>query len=240
MKCLVVILVAFCLSGMLASAQELVPLNTENTGEVTTNGGTQDKYWIYDSNSASDSDNNYGETPGSTVGAVLVTRPADQWYVPTSGSWVGPSANQSNSGSNQGGNSYGLYNYELKFSATSAQTSVDISGMFAADNETEIVFNGTVIQSFGSQQYGSLTSFNFDETALVGTNANLLQFIVKNDGTTDSPTGLYVTDFEVVALPEPPTWAIVLAGFGLMSLGRFFLRRRQAGLTEMKLASRIS
>lgn len=190
--------------------------------------------------------------------------------VSPAGFWVGPAKNQSDT-TNAGGNAPGIYAYQISFYSSVART-VKVSGLMAADNDYEIASSSsaTVVgakiavaapggsavgqlvgsgNSYGfnttttTQQYGSTTAFSFNLTVTAGS-TTYLDFIVLNQDTGyNNPTGLDVTDFSVAAVPEPPTWAIVLAGLGLVALGRAQLRRRQgelAGAVETKPPRRVS
>jgi hypothetical protein len=286
MKCLVVIFLALCLASVVARA-DLIPLNTENTGQsATTSGGqTDDNNWTYANFYNVYNVNTTTYSPGSYPGpAVVVYTPyPSEWEQDTVSPpsfWVGPSKNQSNT-TNPGGNAPGVYAYQLTFDSTSTVTrTVQVSGEIAADNDYEIALNpsssysvsgatikvaapgGTAVgqtlssgNNYGfntsttTQQYATLTSFSFDLTIAAATTQNpnvytTLDFLVLNqDNGEDNPTGLDVTDFEVIAVPEPPSWAIVAAGLGLAALGRSHLRGRQekfAGPSEDKLHSPLS
>jgi hypothetical protein len=238
----------------MASAQQIVALNTENTGASVGSAGA-DKNWsmvsYYDWYGLSGGGTtNY--TGSAAYAYVATTYPNSTYWTPNTTSptakWIAPQANQG-TGAVGSGAAPGIYTYQLTFTSSIART-VQISGEVAADNQFGIVYNGVVEVSgpgggtstdsssasylftksntssqFGGQ-YGSNAPilFNFDVTAHVGT--NIVDFLVNNlQVTSDSPynnaSGLFVTDFEVQVVPEPPTWAIVLAGLG----GLLVLRR---------------
>jgi hypothetical protein len=90
-------------------------------------------------------------------------------------------------------------------------------------NTTNYGFN----LSTTTQQYASLSSFSFDLSVGAGSTTTLDFLVMNQNNGYNNPTGIFVTDLEVVAVPEPPTWAIVLAGLGLMAFGRRILQRRQ-------------
>jgi hypothetical protein len=184
--------------------------------------------------------------PGPTYWTPDTTPPPTT--TPTA-KWIAQNPNQG-TGAVGTGAAPGIYTYQLTFMTTGTQT-VQISGEVAADNQFGIVFNGAVevsgpgggtstdpassnylfTKSNTTSQYGGQygddapLTFDFDVTPS-STGTNTLDFLVNNLKVTSSApynnaSGLFVTDFEVETVPEPPTWAIVLAGLGLAALLRF-------------------
>jgi hypothetical protein len=119
----------------------------------------------------------------------------------------------------------GLYFYNLGFSLTGFQPgTASFSGRFAADNlVTEIRLNGNLLAASGGG-FSSWTNFAANSGFVAG--ANTLQFVVTNVGqTSGNPSGLRVefTASDVTAVPEPASWAMMIAGFGLVGAA---MRRR--------------
>jgi hypothetical protein len=269
MESLKLIALGFCLSSVAASA-DLIPLNTENTGQQTTtsSGTTTDNNWLYSNFYNVDG---FGAvtagTPG-TLAIVVTTQPAgwisDSGTTPV-GFWLGPGANQS--GSSPGGDAPGIYAYQLTFTSTTARA-VLVSGEMAADNNYEIAYGSSVVGATievqapgtgaasvgstissgntygfdpstlasGTQQYGSLSPFSFILSVAAG--STTLDFLVLNQNNNmNNPTGLYVTDFAVVATPEPSTWAIVIMGLVTVTWARYRALRGAActGVSEILL-----
>jgi hypothetical protein len=125
----------------------------------------------------------------------------------------------------------GLYYYNLAFSLTGfVPSTASFAGRFAADNKvTQISLNGNVLAASGGG-FGDWTSFGASSGFVAG--LNNLQFIVTNIGQqAGNPSGLRVefTQSDVTAggVPEPASWAMMIAGFGLVGAA---MRRRQRSL----------
>lgn len=138
-------------------------------------------------------------------------------------SWITPSATQ---GQSFDPSSNGLYSWVLSFDLTGFSASTaSFMGRFAADNSAVAKLNGVQIGT--SSGFTSFSSFS----AASGFNSgiNTIEFLVTNTAqTTGNPTGLRVefTQSNVVsAVPEPETYAMMLAGLGLMGA---IARRRKA------------
>lgn len=104
-------------------------------------------------------------------------------------------------------------------------STASFSGRFAADNSAVALLNGTAIGT--SSGFSSFSSF----AATTGFNAglNTLSFVVTNlKQNGGNPTGLRAEFLasSVTAVPEPETYAMLLAGLGLM--GAVARRRKQA------------
>jgi hypothetical protein len=225
--------------------------STTANGETTDNYWTYAAYYnVYKSQFST----NYNHGTYGPAVVSYVPYPS-AWKVDSPPAfWVGPSSNQNDNSSKGtvGGNAPGVYVYQLSFSTSKAET-VQVSGSIAADNDYEIAYGSSIVGStikvaapgsgatpvgstinsttYGfdlnttTQDYAAPSPFSF--TLSVASGTTTLDFLVLNQNTgIDNPTGLYVSDLEVVAVPELPTWAMVLAGLGLVAFGRYCAQRR--------------
>lgn len=149
------------------------------------------------------------------VGKAWLANSADsKWITPTSnvGAWLDPVVD-------------GVYDYRLKFDLTGFDpTTAAFTGRFAADNSVVVRLNGQEIAN--GHKFDSWRSFGASTGFIAG--INTLDFIVTNGHQVDdNPTGLraeFVSSV-VTAVPEPTTYAMLLAGLGLIT---YTARRRQA------------
>lgn len=179
---------------------------------VATTGHAADLHWTVDGGAA---------YTGATNGQF----PIPPWIAETSTSrWITPTANATDT--------YDfadhVYTYTETFTLTASQAAhARFSGRFASDNLVDsIKVNGTTVPGSGPVGGAGFTAyqpFSSDGVALVA-GANTLTFAVRNiAATTQNPTGLRV---EVAGtVPEASTWAMLLAGFGLVGVAT---RRRSA------------
>jgi hypothetical protein len=140
--------------------------------------------------------------------------PINPWIANTSTSkWITPTASQ---GESLDPTTNGTYSWTLSFDLTGYNASTaSFTGQFAADNGATVKLNGSVIGT--SDSFTSYSSF----AALSGFKAgvNTLEFVVTNYAQgSGNPTGLRVEFLQsnVAAVPEPETYAMLLAGLGLM------------------------
>jgi hypothetical protein len=147
------------------------------------------------------------------------------WLAPsTTSKWITP---QVADGTASGAYGPTTFVYQTTFDLTGMNPATgSINGMATADNGIlSILINGASI-GFSSTGYGSFSSFVISSGFQTG--INTLQFTVDN---WSGPTGLrteMVGTFErlvVTAVPEPETYAMMLAGLGL--IGTIVRRRRQ-------------
>ncbi len=152
------------------------------------------------------------------------TWPVNPWLANSATSkWITPTANQ---GESFDAASQGLYKFELQFDLTGYNAaSASFLGHFAADNAATVFLNGSQIAAgtgFSSwSNFGANSGFN--------NGVNLLDFYVTNwQQNGGNPLGLRVefTDATVAAVPEPSSYAMLLAGLGLV--GWMARRRRSA------------
>ena len=168
-------------------------------------------------------DTNYSLN-GSGFGYVTKDNvwPIGPWIANTTTSkWITPLANQ---GASFDPVTKGTYTWSLSFNLAGFDASTaSFSGKFAADNSAVVLLNG---HSIGSAN--GFTSFsNFSAASGFNSGLNTLDFVVTNDGQrTGNPTGLRVefTASNVTPVPEPETYAMLLAGLGLMGV----ISRRRA------------
>ncbi|WP_348698165.1 PEP-CTERM sorting domain-containing protein [Duganella fentianensis] len=175
-------------------------------------------------------DSNYSLSNKGVVSTPVITVnnvwPISPWLANTADSkWITPTSNQAQSFDPS---SNGTYTYTLNFNLAGYDaTSAALAGRFAADNSAVVLLNGTQIGSAG----GFTSWSNFSTTAGNGFVAgdNKLEFVVTNfAGSSGNPTGLRVefTSSNVAAVPEPETYAMLLAGLGMV--GALARRRKQA------------
>jgi hypothetical protein len=138
---------------------------------------------------------------------------------PTS-KWIGPAANQ-----NEGTYEVGEYIYRLTFNLAGDPGATQITGGWAADNGGTIFINGAATTNTAIFAFFALTPFAISSGFVSG--ENHLDFHVQNaSGTQPNPTGLHVSGISgitVAVIPEPETYALMLAGLGLLG---FAARRR--------------
>ena len=152
-------------------------------------------------------------------GAWLANNSVSRWMTPAS------NGNQSFNPTADG-----FYNYSISFNLGKfVPGTASFNGRFAADNTViSILLNGTQITQGGLGTFNSWSSFSASSGFVGG--LNTLTFRVRNfAGGGVNPTGLRVeirgSAYEPV--PEPASWAMLIAGFGLVGA---MLRRRRATL----------
>ncbi len=139
---------------------------------------------------------------------------AGNWLTNTSTSkWITPAVNQ---GASFDPTTNGTYSWKLSFDLSGFNASTaSFSGQFAADNSAVVKLNG--VQIGGASGFSSF--YNFGATSGFNSGVNTLEFVVTNFAQgSGNPTGLRVEFLQssVAAVPEPETYAMLLAGLGLM------------------------
>jgi len=124
--------------------------------------------------------------------------------------WITPTANQ---GQSLDPYTPGVYQYALSFNVTGADAATAaFNGRFSADNSVVVMLNGQQIA--GAAGFWSWTDFSV--TSGLHSGVNTLDFVVTNYAQFDgNPTGLRV-EFLTAAVPEPSSYAMLLAGVGLL------------------------
>ena len=210
------------LAGAAVPANAVVITGLYNTGvdgsSVAVVGvGAPDQHWTLTSGTAYVSGQN-GVFPLN--GAWLADDATSRWITPQplAGATLDPVAD-------------GLYFYNLSFSLAGFDpATAQFAGRFAADNGVnEIRLNGNLLAASGGN-FNIWTGFGATSGFVAGT--NVLTFTVNNLGqTSGNPSGLRVeftsSDASVVpGVPEPASWAMMIAGFGLV--GATMRRRARA------------
>ena len=160
-----------------------------------------------------------------TINGVFPVGPAWLSNNATS-SWLTPTQNQ---GESLDPTANGNYLYSLSFDLTGFNASTaSFSGRFLVDNQvSSIALNGNTIFSGPAGGFGGGDWTNFAAVSGFVNGVNLLQVNAVNFGQArGNPAGLRVefVDSSVAAVPEPATWALMLAGFGMTG---FAMRRRR-------------
>ena len=164
--------------------------------------------------------------PAYVSGTNGVFPVATNWLADTATSrWITPTNNAGDSLSPVANDNYA---YTLTFSLAGFNPgTASFFGRFAADNEvTSILLNGNLLAASG----GGFTSWtNFAANSGFASGTNTLTFNVTNFGqASGNPSGLRVefVQSNAAVVPEPASWAMLIAGFGLV--GAAARRRRLA------------
>ena len=149
---------------------------------------------------------------------------AGNWLANTAtSSWLTPTANQ---GESFDPSANGLYTWTTTFNLNGYDaTTASLSGQFAADNSAVVYLNGNLIGT--SSGFSSWSAFSATASSFVA-GVNTLSFVVTNQAQDfGNPTGLRVEflSSNVAAVPEADSYALMLAGLGLMGL---VVRRKNA------------
>ncbi|WP_036307749.1 PEP-CTERM sorting domain-containing protein [Methylophilus sp. 5] len=202
-----VLVAAMGLASVNAYAVDIVGLY--NTG-ASFSAGAQDTNYALSSTTTTVGSNGYVTANGSfpLAGNWLANTATSSWLTPTAsqGETLDPSVD-------------GLYTWTTTFDLTGYDAaSASFNAQFAADNSAIVYLNGNQIgtsSGFSSWSTFSATAGNF----VAG--VNTLSFVVTNQAQDfGNPTGLRVEFLtsNVATVPEADTYALMLAGFGLMGL----------------------
>jgi hypothetical protein len=203
-------------------AAAVVPIaGLVNTGQVS-GGGTvtvgivQEQNWVLNTEVTPW---NSGVNNDFPIGPWLLEDSVSRWITPTS-----------NVADNFDPEVPGFYNYTLSFDLTGfLPGTASFNGRFAVDNELDsITLNGNPVTQGGAGGFSFWTSFASAGGFVAG--PNTLQFTVRNLAGSGNPTGLRVeilgSAVTAAGVPEPASWALLIAGFGL--IGAMARRRRLA------------
>ena len=143
--------------------------------------------------------------------------PIGPWFSEDATSrWLTPTAN---AGDSLDPTTDGIYRYTLNFNLAGFNaTTATFAGRFAVDNSVDAIFlNGVAITGSGGT-FNQWTSFS-SIPGLFSAGNNVIEFVVRNSAqASGNPSGLRVEflSSNVVAIPEPATWAMMIVGFGLV------------------------
>lgn len=198
--------IAFAAPASAATISTLFNTGTDASNTSVAGVGIADQHWSLGIESAAYVSGQNGVFP---IGPWLADTSASRWITPTptAGDTLDPTAD-------------GTYTYTLRFALDGYKAATAaFTGRFAADNEVlGIVLNGTTLAASG----GGFTGWtSFDSTGasfIAGTNT--LSFRVSNFGlATGNPSGLRVEIAGTAAtVPEPQSWVLLVAGFGLVGV----------------------
>jgi hypothetical protein len=205
------LLALVALAGFNANADTINGLH--NTGSLSSTVPGADANYTVDGHYAYITDNN--------------SFPLNHWFQNTgTSSWLTPSADQ---GESYDPSSAGTYTWTMNFQigAGYAANTASFSGHFGADNSAIAYLNGVQIGSTNGFDALSFSSFSA-ASGLFAQGNNVFTVVVTNDAYgAGNPTGLRV-EFDqsnITAVPEPETYAMMLAGLGLLGVAA---RRRKA------------
>lgn len=129
--------------------------------------------------------------------------------------WITPTTNAGD------GTPVTTYSFSTSFDLTGySLNGASIGGTFAADDSATIFLNGVQVGAANQGGYSFRTGFTINSGFVAG--LNTLTFVALNSGA--GPTGLNVVVSGVAFVPEPATWSLMIAGFGMVG---FAARRRR-------------
>ncbi len=144
--------------------------------------------------------------------------PIGPWISDTSTTrWITPTTNAAD------GVNSGVYSTTFDLTGYSL-LGASISGVFAADDAATVFLNGVQISGTNVGGFTFTTPFSANSGFVAG--INTLSFAVLNSG--GGPSGVNVSVSGVAFVPEPATWGLMIAGFGMVG---YAARRRRTAVT---------
>lgn len=212
--------------GLAHTAALAVPIvGLVNTGVAAAGGlladGVQDtKYSLVEGGTASTNGYGFAQTSigGFPIGPWLADNTTSRWLTP-----------EANAAASFDPASPATYTWTLKFDLTNyVASTASFSARWSADNGGTVSLNGVSLGVHGDTAYSSWSAFSAAGPSFVS-GVNELVFTVTNLAQNGgNPTGLRVefVNSNVTAVPEPETYAMMLAGLGIIG---FVARRRRIG-----------
>ena len=202
----IALVVAMGLASMGAQAAAISGLHNTGAGLAA---DAQDINYALSSSTTTVASNGYVTANGSfpLAGNWLANDSTSSWLTPTD-----------NQGDTYDASSNGIYTWSTTFNLAGFDaTTASLTGRFAADNSAIAYLNGVQIGTSGG--FTSWSSFAASNNFNAG--VNTLSFVVTNLAQNGgNPTGLRVEflSSNVTAVPEADTYAMMMAGLGLMGL----------------------
>lgn len=198
-------------AALLIATPGMAAVSIGNTGVGT---------WSVKSNGSTAPGNGNAATSGNQPAAVVVTNPV--WFANTStSSWVSTNAS--------GVADPGYYTYFTTFSSTGVNQALNF--LYAVDDKiTAVYLDGNSITVAGSD-LASYDKFYNGSINVAMAGSHTLAFVTSNNfpgqNNGANPAGFR---FQVAAVPEPATWAMMLMGFAMVGAASRY-RRRGAKVT---------
>ena len=164
---------------------------------------------------AGEADSHYTLLYSSDAGGSIATATAANgaWTTASDAGWISPGADGNSNWAS------GYYVYETTVDLTGVDPStVDLSGLLAADDQVYIYLNRGANAVFSSSGFTTLTPFSINSGFTQG--LNQVDFVVVNGS---GPTGLLVSD-ATAATPEPGSFYLLATG--LMGSVGMMVRKR--------------
>jgi len=221
--------VSAALFGLAHTVALAVPIvGLVNTGVATgggllADGAVDSNYALVETGTAVGTGNGFAQTSvgGFPIGPWLADNTTSRWLTP-----------EINAGASFDTVVAGTYTWTLKFDLTGyVANTANFTAQWAADNGGTVTLNNNLLNTINTgpaSTFNSWSGFNATGSSFVS-GMNTLVFTVTNLAwPAGNPTGLRVEflDSNVTAVPEPETYAMMLAGLGLIG---FVARRRRIG-----------
>ena len=219
---------AALLRAQTVSIPGLFTTGVNNANAIMTNNAV-DAHYVVSNIPASAPSNNAGNSrvinTSALPGAWTGNTPAARW-ITTPGRSTG-----TGSGGENPSRVNGTFDYTLTFTlpAGGILSTVNITGVGASDDSTEIFVNGTLVSGQSTASYTTTQAFTLNSSnASFVSGTNTITFRVNNSG--GGPTGLLITSLSgTVDIPEVGTWLPVLGA--ILLYGVVLWRRRSPAFT---------